>query len=193
MATITIKTNLQEFSRALVEQLKVALNPVTAIRPALLLQVTNMHKRIHVDGQASDGGQIGLYSKGYLAVRSGVFQNTPRFTRGVNKGKPNTKKSSGTFTSRAAIEKVGTQRPRHHRGTDPKVIISLTRQLENDYAVVPDESGKGYGISFHNQFNYDKSQFVTETYKKPIFDMTAAEEKIVLENIEENVNKGLNG
>lgn len=190
MATITVTTNIEAFSQDLKARLNAALNPATAIRPALLLQIANMHRRIHIDGQASDGGQIGTYSKGYLAYRSGVFQNTPRISRGVNKGKPNTLKSAGTFTKG---KNIGAPRTKFHRGSDPKVIISLSRQLENDYAVVPSENGKGYGISFHNQHNYDKSQFVTKTYDKPIFDMTSQEEKAVLDNVEENVNKSLNG
>ncbi len=173
MATITVTTNLEAFSADLVERLQKALDPVTAIRPALLLQIENMHKRIHIDGQASDGAQIGLYSKGYLAVRSGIFQNTHRISKGPNKGKT---KGSGTFTSAAAPAKVGLPRPNFNRGSDPKVIISLTRELENDYVAVSTEDGKGYGISFLNQFNYDKSQAVTKHYR-PIFDMTEAEER----------------
>lgn len=188
-SVITVSTNLEQFSADLAEAIKKALDPETCLRPALLEQVKTMHRRIHVDGQASDGGQIGLYSKGYLAVRSGIFQNSPRVSRGVNKGKT---KNAGTFTSRAEEKKVGKFRPNFHRGTDPKVIISLTRQLENDYAVVA-SAPNGYGISFNNQINYDKSTYVEKTYGKDIFPMTAAEEKDFIALVEETVNKSLNG
>lgn len=190
---ITINTNLAQFADSLKSELTKALDPENLIRPALLNQVHEMHRRIHVDGKASDGGLIGEYSKGYLAVRSGVFQNSPRVSRGVNKGKV---KNAGVFTAGInplkPSKKEGKPRPNFHRGSDPKVIISLTRHLENSYAVVA-AAPNGYGISFTNETDYDKSQFVEKTYSKPIFPMTAEEEKRLLEVIEETLNHSLNG
>lgn len=199
-AVIKISTNLQQFGEALKESLRKALSPEAALRPAILLQIVKMHDRIHVEGKASDGGQIGEYSKGYLAVRSGVFQNSPKISRGVNKGKA---KNAGTFTEStirlnkktgvfSGEDKVGKFRPNFHRGTDKKVIASLTREMENDYAAVAAQPN-GYGISFNNQHNYDKSTYVEKTYNKPIFAMTKEEESELIAMIEDTVNKTLNG
>ena len=47
---------------------------------------------------------------------------------------------------------------KHNRSADSKVIISLTRQLENDWSVIA--TSKGYGIGFKNPFNYQKSIWI---------------------------------
>lgn len=64
-------------------------------------------------------------------------------------------------------------REENNRSKDTKVIISLTRQLENDYAVIATE--RGYGIGFNNKHNFDKANWVQLTYRKRIFDMTNSE------------------
>ncbi len=184
MATlVSIKTNLDSIAKIVQSQLDKLNDKEYLLRPVAENMIVLIHKRIHVDGIDSNAEPIGEYSKGYLAVRSGIFQNTHRISRGVNKGKT---KGSGTFTSQAAPEKVGLPRTNYNRGTDPKVIISLTRQLENDYAVKPTE--KGYGIGFNNQHNFDKSQYVEATYHKQIFALTDSEEKIAVEIITEAAN-----
>ena len=75
------------------------------------------------------------------------------------------------------------------RNSDPKVIISLTRQLENDYNVIATQ--RGYAIGFLNKHNFDKSQFVQQTYGKRIFDLTESERAIALEEINDLVNKAI--
>jgi hypothetical protein len=43
---------------------------------------------------------------------------------------------------------------KHNRSADKKVIISLTRQVENDFSVIPTPTG--YGLGFKNKFNLQK-------------------------------------
>lgn len=71
-----------------------------------------------------------------------------------------------------------------------KVVISLTRQLENDYAVIP--VGEGYGIGFLNDLNFKKSQWVEATYKKKIFALTERENDFAIERVNELVEDALN-
>ena len=49
------------------------------------------------------------------------------------------------------------------RGTDSKVIVSLTRELENDWSVIA--TPKGYGIGFKNSFNLEKARWVEGGYE----------------------------
>ncbi|MBE7172944.1 MAG: hypothetical protein INR73_20375 [Williamsia sp.] len=51
----------------------------------------------------------------------------------------------------------------------------LTGQMQGDLKVIglPD----GYGIGYSNDHNYDKSQWLEQTYKKDIWSLTAQEEK----------------
>lgn len=63
------------------------------------------------------------------------------------------------------------------RGTDSKVILSLTRALEDSYEVYPIENG--YGIGFNTMESMQKARWCEDTYKKPIFAPTAEERALV--------------
>lgn len=145
---ITIKTNIREVAKAISDRIAKTTDP-NFLRPVALAMITPMKIRIHTDGNASDGAQIGTYSKGYI---DGL-------------------------------------RKKYNRGKSKKVIASLTRQMEKDYAAVATKAG--YGIGFHNDFNFDKMQFVQETYGKKISDLTTEERRTAEELIEDLVNKTL--
>lgn len=80
---------------------------------------------------------------------------------------------------------------KHNRTNDKKVVISLTRQLENDWSVLATPTG--YGIGFKNNFNFDKSQWVEATYGKKIFSLSKSEEDFALEGINIQVQNALSG
>lgn len=181
MAGITIKSN----AGAVVANIKLTLdqlkNPEYLIRPVCFGLIDLITKRIHIDGKASDGAAIGTYSTGYMKVRTGDFGNSVRFKRGAKKGQV---KNAGTNT------RTGKPRPQYNRSNDPKVIISLTRQLENDYTVIATE--KGYGIGFKNSHNFQKSQWVQMTYNKRIFDLTKEEEQYAVDYINDLAGEAIN-
>jgi hypothetical protein len=169
------------------------------LRTVALAVLPEVKKRVHVNGKASDGSQIGTYSKSYMAVRTGAFQNAKRSIKGKNKGKL---KDAGTFTDRvirldkktgvfSGEEKEGSARPKYNRTADTKVIGSLTRQMENDLSVVA--AGRGYGIGYLNPYNYDKSQWLEMTYKKDIWELTKEELELAKKVAEDFVHNILNG
>lgn len=80
-------------------------------------------------------------------------------------------------------------RAKANRKEGSKVVISLTRQLENAWTV--EATPKGYGIGFLNQHNYDKSQWVEATYKKPIFELTQKEREYAVDYISDLVKEKL--
>lgn len=129
-----------------------------------------MRKRVHVQGLASNGQSIGNYSKPYLAVRSGQFKNSPKATKGKNKGKAT---NAGVTTKSGKDGKGGTRRINYNRGSDPKVILSLTRQMESDMILIP--LANGCAIGYSNAFNLKKAQWAEKRYKKKIFDATDKE------------------
>lgn len=53
---------------------------------------------------------------------------------------------------------------KHNRDGSRLVIISLTRQLENDWSVVAIKNG--YGIGFKNSHNRDKARWVSAMFQK---------------------------
>ena len=83
------------------------------------------------------------------------------------------------------------EREKNKRGKSTEVIVSLTRQLENDYQVVA--TVRGYAIGFGNVLNYNKSQWVEKNQGKIIFNTTAAEKEYILDRAEELVNDAING
>lgn len=121
------------------------------LRPLAIETIANMKDRIHDEGKASDGGQIGEYNNSYLKLRQ---------------------------------EKFG-------RSADTKVIVSLTRQLENDWAVIATPNN-GYGIGFNNPFNTQKARWVEEQKKKIIFNLTAQERDYIRDRAQELVNDAIN-
>lgn len=70
-------------------------------------------------------------------------------------------------------------RPKNNRSNDPKVILSLTRQMESDFSAVA-ESNK-YGLGFKNTLNFDKATWLeTNTYKKPIYALQEPERDLAI-------------
>ena len=122
--------------------------PDAIMREVALAVLPELRHRVHVDGKDSSGNQIGTYSPEYMKLRTGNYKNSGRISRGANKGKL---KDAGKFTKGLNIKvfgtvvedspKAGLARPQYHRDADAKVILSLTRQMENDLSVVETPTG----------------------------------------------------
>lgn len=77
-------------------------------------------------------------------------------------------------------------RPKFNRSNDPKVILSLSRQMENDFSVVATSSK--YGLGFKNDLNFDKATWLEGTYKKKIYALTSAERDLAINAAQEYTN-----
>jgi len=66
----------------------------------------------------------------------------------------------------------------HKRGSDPKVILSLTRSMENSMELYPIENGTGIGFSTRE--NWQKAKWCEQTYGKLIYAPTLQERELVL-------------
>jgi len=104
-------------------------------------------KRIFHDGRDANNNSLGRYSKGYQKTRN-----------------------KGILYVRKGVKRKIT----YPSGT--KVILQAESTMVNDYTflVLPDGN---YGSGFNNIVNFDKSNWVESTYKKPIFKLTDEEEK----------------
>lgn len=165
-----IRSNASKVIKVLIQNINGVEADVVA-RACATAVLPEMKQRIHVEGKDSKGGQIGTYSNAYMKVRTGNFTNSGRKSKGANKG---ALKDSGTYTKGNA---AATARPKYNRTADTKVVLSLTRQMENDMGVVA--AGKSYGIGFKNKLNYDKSIWCEETYNKDIYKLTPQELELV--------------
>lgn len=81
-------------------------------------------------------------------------------------------------------------RERAGRGESRKIIVALTSQLEQDWAVIATQTG--YGIGFNNQFNLQKARWVEEQKSKIIFNLSAEEKQYITERLQELVNGAIN-
>lgn len=178
-----ITANTSEFGEQLMQKLAPTLEPNRAIYKEVVIDLLSLVAiRIHHDGKASDGSQIGEYSDAYMRVRTGTFSNSEKISKGKNKGK---NKNSGTATKGA---NKGNTRVNYNRTGDRKVILSLTRQLENDYAIIG--ITQGWAIGFHNSHNADKARWNNHRYSgKVIYELTNNELKYAIEKAKEVIKK----
>lgn len=143
MATITI--NIQSVIDNLETRFEKLKNKEYLLRPLAIETIPLMKERIHINGEASDGSQIGSYANSYMRQR----------------------------------EKAG-------RGESRKIIVALTSQLEQDWAVLATPTG--YGIGFNNPLNAQKMRWVEEQKGKIIANLSAEERKYISERLQELVD-----
>jgi hypothetical protein len=147
---MTIKSNIKVVSGRIKQQLDQLKNKEYLLRPVAVEVIPLMTERIHQNGQASDGGQIGTYNNSYLKLRQKKYK----------------------------------------RDASNKVIVSLTRQLENDWSVIATQNG--YGIGFTNPFNLQKARWVEGNQGKVIFNLSQSEQTYAVERINELISDALN-
>jgi hypothetical protein len=102
-------------------------------------------------------------------------------------GKDSNGSQIGTYTP-AYIKYT---RAKSGRGTDNKVILSLTRQMENGYELYKLDNGTGIG--FTTQEDMQKARWCEQTYQKPIFAPTAEEKAMVMQIADNFIAKHLHG
>lgn len=78
---------------------------------------------------------------------------------------------------------------KYKRSADKKIIVSLTRQLENDWSVIATE--KGYGIGFLNPLNFQKAGWVEDNKGKTIFKLSKREKEFAQNRLQELVQDAL--
>lgn len=180
-----MNSNVREVFRVLIERIDGVKDDVVA-RACAVAVLPAMKERIHVEGKDASGAQIGTYSNEYMKLRTGNYQNSGKrdsgfYTKGAN--------AIFNVSSKQAVKvkksdnSKGSLRHNYNRTADTKVILSLTRQMENDWSLV--EGTDDYGLGFKSPTNYQKSIWCEETYKKPIYQLTQQEKEIV-----SNVAKG---
>lgn len=145
----SIKTNIGEVTERIKARLAKIGDKEYIPRTLSFDLIDQMTKRIHIDGGAADGSQIGSYNSQYLRIRQ----------------------------------------KKYSRSSDNKIIVSLTRQLENDWSVIATD--KGYGIGFLNPLNFQKARWVEENKGKKIFSLSPSEQQYVNDTVTQMVKDAL--
>jgi len=147
---ITVKSNIKIVTGRIKQQIEQLKNKEYLLRPVAIEVIPMMTERIHQKGEASDGGQIGTYSSGYLKLRQNKYK----------------------------------------RDASTKVIVSLTRKLEQDWAVIATQNG--YGIGFLNPLSLQKLRWVEAIKDKTIANLSKSEQQYAVDRINELVADALN-
>jgi phage gpG-like protein len=167
---ITVSANISAELTQLVSALQQAANSRAVTRAVASTLVPIVRNRIHVEGRAADGSQIGTYSEEYMQVRTGKFQSNGTYKSGKRKGET---RDTGAYTRGP---RKGQPRIQYNRTDDKTVVFSLTRQMENDFSVV--ETEVGYGLGFKNVENSRKAEFCEKVFKKVVYALTSDEQYI---------------
>src|SRR6478752_2399953 len=120
--TISVTSNISEVMQIEINRMLTLAQANQMVRTIATTELALMKVRVHEQGMNSAEQQIGLYTPGYMKLRTGSYGNSQTVTRGPNKG---SLKDAGVFTKG---KDKGKPRPKYHRSSDPKVVASLTRQ-----------------------------------------------------------------
>lgn len=166
---ISVRTNMGAVAARLRQRILSVQDKDKMLRTVASNALAQVAHRIHVEGKDASGGQIGEYSPGYMAVRTGKFKSNSKVTRGKRKGET---RATGVFTK--GINK-GEPRPNYNRTDDTKAVLSLTRKMENEFAVIAD--GTRYGLGFLSSDSVQKARWCEETYDKKIYALMTEEKQ----------------
>lgn len=160
-----------------------------------------MKHRIHTLGYDANGDPIGDYSPAYMKIRTKgrkiYLESIERYQFRIkqNDTEKQLKLRSDrlqSFRDRQELNRLRVQdglksrkikRPfntiRYNRTSNTTVVASLTRQMENDFSVLPTDAG--YGLGYNNPENRLKAGYVENTYKKKIFGLTTDEKQLAVD------------
>lgn len=127
-----------------------------------------------------------LKNKDYL-LRPVAIELIPLMTERIHqKGEASNGNQIGTYSN----SYLKLRQQKYKRDSNSKIIVSLTRQLENNWSVIATQSG--YGIGFANPFNLQKARWVEGNKGKTIFSLSGPEQQYATERINELVSDALN-
>ena len=127
-----------------------------------------------------------LKNKEYL-LRPVAVEVIPLMTERIHqKGEASDDGQIGTYSN----SYLRLRQRQYKRDASNKVIVSLTRQLENNWSVIATQNG--YGVGFTNPFNLKKARWVEGIKSKSIFSLSKTEQTYAIDRINELVSDALN-
>jgi hypothetical protein len=127
-----------------------------------------------------------LKNKEYL-LRPVAIEVIPMMTERIHqKGQASDGGQIGTYNNAY----LRLRQSKYKRDASNKVIVSLTRKLEQDWAVIA--TTNGYGIGFLNPFSLQKLRWVEGIKNKTISNLSKTEQSYAVERINELVADALN-
>lgn len=126
-----------------------------------------------------------LKNKDYL-LRPVAIEVIPMMTERIHqKGQASDGNQIGTYNN----SYLKLRQKKYKRDASTKIIVSLTRQLENNWSVIATQNG--YGIGFINPFNLQKARWVEGKKGKIIFSLSNSEQEYAVDRINELISDAL--
>jgi hypothetical protein len=126
-----------------------------------------------------------LKNKEYL-LRPVAIEVIPLMTERIHqKGEASDNSQIGTYSSGY----LKLRQKKYKRDSSTMVIASLTRKLEQDWAVIA--TTNGYGIGFLNPLSLQKLRWVEGTKSKTIANLSKSEQQYAVDRINELVAEAL--
>jgi hypothetical protein len=127
-----------------------------------------------------------LKNKEYL-LRPVAIEVIPLMTERIHqKGEASDDSQIGSYSSGY----LKLRQKKYNRDSSSKVIVSLTRKLEQDWAVIATQNG--YGIGFLNPLSLQKLRWVEGRKGKIIANLSKSEQQYAVDRINELVADALN-
>lgn len=188
---VTLKTNIQE----VISSLKIdsfrkgGENYDGLLRAVALTSLAEIKTRIHEEGKAADGADIGRYSTKPLYVNP---RNSPKaFTP---KGKTGRVKfeSGKPLKTRYFADGYGGFKSFIGRNLLGKVNLSLSGQLNKQFLLFP--TTDGWGLGWADDEKYTRAIGLERKYRREIYNLTDEEEQKAVgaadKYIEDAISKG---
>jgi hypothetical protein len=183
---IVVKTNFNTIFSSLtdtIESLQVGKdNYDGVIRTVATTSLAQIRRRIHEEGKASDGNDIGQYSNKplYVSIKANPGRSfgaptgkTGRsvFASGAKEGQSHTSKYFG-----AGYDEFKTSIGRNQL---KKVNLFLSGTLANQFLVI--DTANGYGLGWQNAEKFEIAKGMEKKYGKKIYALTEDEKKLATE------------
>jgi len=183
---LTIHSNLDATISKIYSRLK-AIQPGGAVyddafHHAADEQLKASAQRIHTDGRASDGSDIGQYSTTPIYVNP---KNSPTSFQPAGK----TGKTTFAKTGQPHLTRYFDQGYRDYRQqiglAADKVVLTLRGDLRDGLSVI--QTAKGYGLGWSDENLYTLSQTLERRYDKQIWPPTADEKAAIIKTVREKL------
>lgn len=159
----------------------------TAMRTAADTQHQATTDRIHTNGIASDGSDIGQYSTTPMYINP---KNSPSTFQPVGKtGRDTFIKSGKPHLTRYFDQGYRAYREEIGLPSD-KVVLTLRGDLRDGLSIIP--TAGGYGLGWTDEALYDLSQTLEAKYAKPIWSATEDEKTAIVKGMQDRISVAIN-
>ncbi len=180
---IVVKTNIDKVVSSLKADLasfyKGGENYNACLRAVASSTLGQMQERIHEQGKASGGEDIGQYSAKPIYVNP---KESPKKFTPLGKNKKAKFKSGKPKQTRYFADGYKGFKTFIGRNILGKVNLSLSGQLNKQWTLQP--TSDGWGLGWADAEKYNRAKGFEKKYHKPIYDLTKEE----IENVEHSAN-----